>query len=113
MVFNPQISTYGLPPLGERPEHRPQPERSASAGVRVRIVLTQGARAHVLQAGLTKRLNLLMERADGLHAVLMTGDRIGLSESTRHDLIVLRRRVVIEAADTVLELVLDVPPTRI
>ena len=103
---------YGAAPLGERIEPRPAPEKAGAAGVRVRIVLTQGARALVLQGGLTKRLNLLMERADSLHGFLMVGDRIGLSESTRHDLVVLRRRVVLEAADSVLELVLDVPAIR-
>lgn len=112
MALYPQFSTYGAPPMGERMDPRPLPDKAA-APVRVRIVLTQGARTHILQAGLTKRLNTLMERADTLGGVLMVGDRIGLSESSRHDLIVLRRRVVIEPADNVLELVLDVPATRI
>lgn len=99
--------------LDERVGHRAAPEKAATSGVRVRIVLTQSARAHVLQAGLSKRLSLLMERADTLQAILLPGDRIGLSESVRHDLFILRRRVVVEAADTVLEVILDVPSTSL
>ncbi|WP_341990265.1 hypothetical protein [Azorhizobium sp. AG788] len=112
MPFHPQSPLSMPAPLDDRIEHRAHPQKAATS-LRVRIVLTQGARAHVLQAGLSKRLSLLMERADGLHAALLPGDRIGLSESTRHDLFILRRRIVIEAIDTVLELILDVPSTAI
>ncbi len=85
---------------------------ATGTAVRARIVLTQAARAHVLQSGLNKKITLLSERIGTLHAMLQPGDRIGLSEQPRHDLVVQRRRLVVEMVDTVLEIVLDLPSIR-
>ncbi|GGF60562.1 hypothetical protein GCM10007301_20400 [Azorhizobium oxalatiphilum] len=81
----------------------------AAGGVQVRILLTQMAQAFVLQSGLAGRITWLTEHASGFHSAIQQGDRVGLSDSSRHDLIVLRRRVLLDPA--VLEITLDMPPT--
>ncbi|MGU3493572.1 hypothetical protein ACLBXM_05965 [Xanthobacteraceae bacterium A53D] len=80
-------------------------------GFRVRVVLSQPAQAFVLQSGLGGRLALLADRADVLHPAMQQGDRVALSDSTRHDLLVLRRRVLVEPPT--LEIILDLIPDRI
>ncbi len=83
---------------------------SLSPGPKVRITLTAAGQNHVLRNGLGPRLAVLMEHAPRIHTALASGDRVALSESATQDLYVLRRRVVVETRDVVLEIILDFMP---
>lgn len=107
-----------MPPL-PHPRFAPPGETGAAVAspptpaLRTRIVLSQAAQAFVLQSGLSMRMTWLSERAEELFATLQQGDRVGLSDSQRHDLVVLRRRLVVDPAAPVMEILLDIPPSRL
>ncbi|MEW6122582.1 MAG: hypothetical protein AB1698_08200 [Pseudomonadota bacterium] len=82
-------------------------ERDAP-GMRVWITLTQGAQAHVVRHGLHPRLSVLSEHAGRFESMMRPGDRVALSDSAGLDLFVLRRRFVIDARASTLEITLDV-----
>lgn len=81
-----------------------------SAGLKVRITLTAAGQNHVLRNGLGPRLAILMEQAPRIHTAFASGDRVALSETAGQDLYVLRRRIVVEAREAVLEIILDFMP---
>ena len=85
-------------------------QASPAPGPKVRITLTATGQNHVLRNGLGPRLAVLMEHAPRIYSALASGDRVALSESPTQDLYVLRRRVVVEAREVVLEIILDFMP---
>ncbi|WP_332116783.1 hypothetical protein [Azorhizobium caulinodans] len=89
------------------------PASSAPPAFKTRIVLSQAAQSLVVQSGLSVRMTWLSERADELFSTLQQGDRVALSDSGRHDLVVLRRRLVADPAAPVIEVLLDLPSSRL
>lgn len=85
-------------------------EREAP-GLRVWITLTQAAQVHVVRHGLHPRLSVLSEHAGRFEALMRPGDRVALSDLSSLDLFVLRRRFVIDARVSTLEITLDVAQT--
>lgn len=85
-------------------------DATSASGLKVRITLTASAQNQVLRNGLGPRLAVLMEHAPRMHTALNAGDRVALSESAAQDLYVLRRRVVVEVREVVLEIILDFMP---
>ncbi|MEP9378950.1 hypothetical protein ABLE91_19695 [Aquabacter sp. CN5-332] len=76
--------------------------------IRAHISLTSAAQNHVVRNGLRPRLAVLMEHATQFERILLAGDRVALSDATNLDLYVMRRRLVVDARESTLEIVLDV-----
>lgn len=99
-----------LPASASYPQGAMHSPASSASGPKVRITLTAAAQNQVLRNGLGPRLAVLMEQAPRMHTAFASGDRVALSETPGQDLYVLRRRIVVDAREAALEIILDFMP---